>query len=275
MRSTLRRHPLIAFFVAAYLVSALFGVPVIVAARGVTRLRVPGFLGPLAAVGPTVAALAVVAATEGTAGLRLLWLAAIRRPAHPGYLVFALGLVPLLLGIAYAAAGSLRQALPVVATRLPLLVPMFLLLTLLAGVGEEVGWRGFAQLRLQERWHPLPAALLVGALWAGWHLPLFLVPGSAQGRLWRALGAWGVAGYSAHVVLTALLYAWLLNASGGSLLMPILMHGGTNTFSWLVALDNLARFGLLPTYLFVALHAAVTLLLVWRRPALGKPAVAA
>jgi membrane protease YdiL (CAAX protease family) len=50
--------------------------------------------------------------------------------------------------------------------------------TLLGGpLFEEPGWRGFALPRLEAQFGPLPAALLLGTIWAAWHLPLFLYPG--------------------------------------------------------------------------------------------------
>jgi len=53
------------------------------------------------------------------------------------------------------------------------------MVTFLGGgpLGEEAGWRGYALPRLQLRMGPWKAALVVGIVWACWHLPLFLVPG--------------------------------------------------------------------------------------------------
>lgn len=41
---------------------------------------------------------------------------------------------------------------------------------------EEPGWTGFAQPRLQGMYGPLVGGLLLGSLWALWHVPGFLIP---------------------------------------------------------------------------------------------------
>lgn len=42
-------------------------------------------------------------------------------------------------------------------------------------LGEEPGWRGFAQPRLQSKWSPLASAAILGLVVAGWHVPLAFI----------------------------------------------------------------------------------------------------
>ena len=88
---------------------------------------------------------------------------------------------------------------------------------------EQLAWSGFALPRMQARWGALTASLLLGALWAAWHLPLFFVPGSQ-----RDLGfpAFLLATVGLRVVLT-----WVFNNTGGSVLLVSLMHQSANVWT--------------------------------------------
>ncbi len=55
----------------------------------------------------------------------------------------------------------------------------FLPLLILGSLSEEIGWRGYALERLQVRWNALTSSLIVGLVWAFWHLPLFMMVGTS------------------------------------------------------------------------------------------------
>lgn len=86
----------------------------------------------------------------------------------------------------------------------------------------ELGWRGLAQDRLQDRYKPLIAGLIIGLFWTIWHLPLFFIEGSAP----HALG-FGTAGfwlYLAEKLPQSILMAWLFNRNSSNTLSAILFH---------------------------------------------------
>ena len=134
--------------------------------------------------------------------------------------LFALLGVPLimLLGfLAYAMAPPDLGALGGPAYAL-LYVLGFVLTMLLGGpLLEEIGWRGFALPRLQRRYGPLVAALVLGVLWALWHLPQFLVP------TWAASsGGGGVSGIALFVLVAvafSVVLSWVFNNTRGGLLI--------------------------------------------------------
>ena len=59
----------------------------------------------------------------------------------------------------------------------------FLPLLILGPLSEEIGWRGYALERLQTRWNALTSSLIVGLVWALWHLPLFMMVGTSHHEL--------------------------------------------------------------------------------------------
>lgn len=74
---------------------------------------------------------------------------------------------------------------------------------------------------LQRRLGVLPAALLLGGIWGLWHLPLFWIPGSFHREIPLAL-------FLFQDVALSVVFAWLYNNSGGSLLLVHLFHAASN-----------------------------------------------
>ena len=83
--------------------------------------------------------------------------------------------------------------------------------------GEELGWRGFLQRRLQRRLSPLSSALIVGVVWAFFHAPLWLAPG----QVWASLPFWS---FGLVCVSSSVVFAWLVNGTGGSMAIASLFH---------------------------------------------------
>ncbi len=95
-------------------------------------------------------------------------------------------------------------------------------------LGEEPGWRGFALPRMQQRFGPTFGSILLGVLWAGWHLPLFLLQGWGNMPLWA---------FTLTLVALTVILTFAVNISRGSVLIAILLHATFNTsFSILASL---------------------------------------
>jgi membrane protease YdiL (CAAX protease family) len=103
----------------------------------------------------------------------------------------------------------------------PSLVTSFVISAITGAMGEELGWRGFLLPRLQQRFNALTSSLLVGVIWAIWHLPLWLLPGYG----WDAIPFWA---FGSCAVSTSVLYTWVLNSTKGSLLLASIIHLMTN-----------------------------------------------
>ncbi len=119
-------------------------------------------------------------------------------------------------------------------------------------VGEEFGLRGFALPRLQRLIGSLPAALVIGVLWAAWHLPMFFVPGAPQHgqSFWEfcyVITAWSI-------IMTA-----LYNIAGASLIPTMLFHAASNGWGFVFNLPAATRPIELALYLPVVAVAVVAL----------------
>jgi membrane protease YdiL (CAAX protease family) len=106
--------------------------------------------------------------------------------------------------------------------------PEELAIAVIAPLGEEFGFRGYALPRLQARLSPLTASLCIGVVWALWHVPTLFVPaarGTSPVELWL---------YLLSFAAGSVVYTWLYNAGRGSVVGPILAHFG-------IHLDNVFR----------------------------------
>ena len=104
-------------------------------------------------------------------------------------------------------APALTGAEPAVAVASSGGLVMFLVTSAMAGpLSEEFGWRGYLQPRLRARFSPTVTALVLGAIWALWHTPLFLLVGTWQ----SGLGVGQALGFLVTMVPMSLTY-WLVS----------------------------------------------------------------
>jgi len=174
VRRLVARHPVAAFLCICYAVTWATAVPWFRARTDILPFDLPmwGSLGTI--FGVALAAVLVVAASDGRAGVRDLARRSLRwRVGVRWYLLAVLGLPVVVLAGAIALFGT--AALAALAGDWRLLftrvLPVLLLQLALFQLAEEVGWMGSLQARLQDRHGPLKASLLVTVPSALWHLP--------------------------------------------------------------------------------------------------------
>jgi membrane protease YdiL (CAAX protease family) len=88
--------------------------------------------------------------------------------------------------------------------------------------GEELGWRGYALPRLQAERSALTASLIVGAMWALFHLPLFFDRGMADFRRMPPPS------YLLLAMAWSIIFTWVFNNTRGSVLLAMLLHAASN-----------------------------------------------
>ncbi len=186
---------------------------------------------------PTIAALLIAWRWPGAGGVRKLLKQVTRWRAHVGwYLIAILGPIPLLLlaDLIYVMFGGAAPhqwlALPSGTAEGGMSAVLFTIGAVIAGaIGEELGWRGFGQQRLQAGTGALRAAIVIGLLWSTWHLWPVVVPGGLSLFDWTDFPQTYL-----RLISTAVLYAWLYNSTGGSLLVVLVAHGAFNIDSSIV-----------------------------------------
>lgn len=191
------------------------------AVLGPMRASHPLFI--LAVWAPAISAILLVLWYGGLPGLRrylsrlLLWRAPIG-----WYLLLLIGL-PVISYLGAALGGALtREALaqPPLAELLALMGFMLIL-----GPMRELGWRGYALPLLQRRLAPVWAGLVVGVVWALWHVPAFFLSGTPQ-------SGWGVMPFLMGATAVSVILTGFFNAARGSILVAILFHWQLNMPMW-------------------------------------------
>lgn len=96
---------------------------------------------------------------------------------------------------------------------------------LFLGPIEEFGWRGLALPLFQRRFNPFWAGLILGIIWAIWHIPAFLLSGAPQ-------SAWSFPAFFFGVVALSVILTPIFNDARGSLLIAVLYHFQMNNPIW-------------------------------------------
>jgi membrane protease YdiL (CAAX protease family) len=102
-------------------------------------------------------------------------------------------------------------------------LPYLLLMILLGGGQEELGWRGYILDPLEERLGPWLGNLVLGVVWAVWHTPLFFIPGTSQVFV-------PFAGFTLVLIGYSYFFACVREASGKRTMASLVAHGWGNAF---------------------------------------------
>jgi uncharacterized protein len=213
----------VVFFVAVFVATWIVWIPRALASRGLIHSDLAVTLGLGWTYMPALTAVAFIALTGGRHGLANLRRAMLRwRIGWRWYAVIIALPFAIALGTAaiYAlAGGQFSHALPV-AFDLPLpLIPLILAIRVLTdGLGEETAWRGVALPRLLQHTNAVTASLILGVIWALWHLPLLFTRGATM------VGD-SIPLLIALLCAEAIVYTWVYQHTNRSILAAALFHG--------------------------------------------------
>ena len=221
------------FFLLTFAYSWVIWIPSVLDGIGINLpFSVAGYSTVVVIIGafaPLMAAITLVIREEGWKGTRAFFGQAFDFHIKPVYLILAL-VLPLVIHIIahyLALAVGLDVAKTLFPTEIPLApivlaIPYFILMLVIGGGQEELGWRGYAQEPLQEKIGVIPASLVIGVIWGIWHLPLWFMTGDLHSAY----------SFLAFVMMTtsiSIMYAWLYNSSGKKLVVVMFFHAMSNT----------------------------------------------
>ena len=204
-----------------------------------------GIAPEVMAMGPSIAAFILVIILGGRSGfVNLLkpfgrwraslgiWAVAIFGPG----ILYLVGLgVHLLMGGEAPPFIMIREELNL----LPLYLVMVVLMPWNGPVGEEFGWRGYALPKLQNKYGPLIASLVIGAVWGIWHLPDFFAPLGVIGTLAANLGMIFLVPYVLGTMANTIFMTWLYNKSKASALIAgIVWHAAIDFWAPILLSDS-------------------------------------
>ncbi len=262
---TLKRHLLLTYFVLAFVLTWACWIP-LATSDAFNDTAPPArllLLWPLGNIIPSLVGIMLTALFSGKSGLGELFrrLGQVRVPLT--WYAVVLLLIPVLLFVAIGVNTVLGGA--TIAYDWSSLISLLVLSLLFTGLGEELGWRGFALPRLQARHKAFAASLLLGVLWGLWHLPLLIADGLVP---LTSLGIVNFLIFDLTITAIAVLFTWVYNNTNGSLFLMVLFHtvATATTDTFLIPVKNLMvpflqKYGD-PFLFLILLWVAVTIVVV-------------
>jgi len=151
------------------------------------------------------------------------------------YLVVAIVLIPILcffsLWLAIITEGIVPAEI-INLSRWDITIPYIITVFFIGGpLQEEFGWRGYALDRLESKYNALSSSLIIGALWSLWHLPSFFSPSTLQYQQ-------SFFSFLSSVLLLSIIFTWLYNNTGRSVLVVMVFHTSVNVSYWMIPINS-------------------------------------
>jgi len=260
----------IAFFVfLSYLITWIYTVPEALESHNIISFKVPFLLEIIGALGPAVAAIAIISLVGEKGGvLKLLSGIRIWKVEIKWYLITLLGqpviwmiailIYTLFSGQRLSLSNTHIQDMVMIGGTFNLImfIVIFFLQQFVSLLGEEIGWRGYLLPKLLKTKHWITSSLIIGLIWALWHLPLFYIQGRTQVSiplLW----------YFIDLMASTIFFTWIFINTRGSVLIATLFHTSINTSTVLLPILPIAAGNSGPFVLGVCLKLIIAILVIF------------
>lgn len=210
----MKNNRMLKFLTLTFLISwtCWWGEALLVKTTGLTQVDIiPMIIFTIGGFGPTIAACFCL---DEKFSLKALFRFVFRRERKTaGYLFLFL-----FLEIATFVLSSMELNSAISISLIPLII---LQAIIIYGGNEELGWRGIMQPIIQEKFSFPIATLIIGVVWAAWHIPLWFIEGNSHQGM----------SFLLFSVLAILLSYWLaaIYNSTKSVFFCMIMHGITNS----------------------------------------------
>lgn len=228
-KTDLSNQQLWRFFILTFLLSWLMWLPGLLITNnlfnpGQTLSTITNVLKWVAGMGPSLAAIFLIFRRDGKIGVKKLFGKVLN--TRLGYWYFPIFfLLPITLVFAHLVnifffnasfpkTGLLAE---------PWWIPVLFVIFFIMQFSEELGWRGYALDRLQKKWNALFSSILLGSIWAIWHIPMFLINGFGQHDNHLPFGQ-----FFLTIVLVSVLITWFQNNTKDSLIPAFIVHALIN-----------------------------------------------
>ena len=223
-------HNLLRFVITTFMFSWLIWLPAVLVSYGLFSIpedRIKMITMPLAGIGvfgPMTGALLAIRRELGKGAIK---------EYLKSFLDFRLGwkvyVLPfLILGLSTFGAWVIpewfgEERLPMLTPSIWVFPPYLVLMILIGGGQEEIGWRGYAMSRLEDSLGLWLGNLLLGIIWAVWHIPLWFIAGMNQPYM-------HFGGFLLNTIGYSYIFSWFMALSGGRRFTGLYLHGLANAF---------------------------------------------
>ena len=255
-KAFVKSHPLLSYFALVFAISS-GGLLIAVGREGLPLDARNSWIAALALfAGPSVAGPLMTGLLHGRAGLRELLARLLRWRVSARWYAVALLTTPLLVIPILLALSLISPLFLPDAFTTEDVVALLLLGLMVGGIGgfsEELGWTGFAvPTLLRSRHGVLTTGLIVGAMWAAWHVPVtFLSTLSPSGAVSWSLLLPPLCFYVAVLPAYRVLMVWVYDRTE-SLLVAMLMHTSLAASTFVILLPSARGVALIAYYLVLA-----------------------